>query len=101
MIMSLPDLSPNLEETDFAKNFPMDFSISTPELDLAPSFPVDVEEEVDAAVLKDGKEKKIVDENVYEDKETNSTSSKSKREGDDSENIPILNPFIPHPFLLF
>ena len=88
MIMALPELQPNLEETDFAKNFPMDFSISTPELDLTPSFPVDVEQEVDAAVVKDGQEGK-----VYGDQQPKAT--KSKREGDNdhktqSSNIPLI-----------
>jgi len=76
MIMALPDLQPNLEETDFAKNFPMDFSIDTPELDLTPSFPVDVEQEVDAAVEKDGQEGKV----YGNQEEPSDKTSKFKRE---------------------
>ena len=77
MIMALPDLQPNLEETDFAKNFPKDFSINTPELKLTPSFPVDVEQEVDAAVEKDGQEGKV----YGNQEEPSDKTSKSKREG--------------------
>ena len=87
MIMSLPDLQQNLEETDFSKNFPMDFSISTPELDLKPSFPVDIEAQVDAAVDKDGySSDEEEDEEVEETEEKYKTEDKKearhKRDGD-------------------
>merc|ERR1719350_2646315 len=54
MIMSLPDgLQSNLEETDFAKNFPMDFSITQPQLDLVPSFTIHDEEGKDVLETKE------------------------------------------------
>ena len=83
MIMSLPDLQQNLEETDFSKNFPMDFSISTPELDLKPSFPVDIEAQVDAAVDKDSYSSDEEEEETEEKYKTeDKKEARHKRDGD-------------------
>ena len=72
MIMSLPDdLQSNLEETDFAKNFPMDFSITQPQLDLVPSFTIHDEEGKD--VLETPEE---------ETKETNSPKNEEEKTSD-------------------
>ena len=73
MIMALPDLQSNLEETDFSKNFPMDFSITQPQLDLVPSFT-------------------IHDEDSKKETDTSALNIKrSKREGEDSLNNLLLS----------
>ena len=70
MIMSLPELSSNLEETDFAKNFKMDFSITQPKLDLTPSF------EIDFQHAGKERESKLTDEKSESEPET-----RNKRDG--------------------
>ena len=82
MIMGLPELQSNLEETEFAKNFPMDFSITQPKLDLVPSFAI-IDEKGEDIVKKEDEED--------EDEEEEDTAAvievveeghkKSKREG--------------------
>ena len=77
MIMSLPDdIQSNLEETDFAKNFPMDFSITQPQLDLVPSFTIHDEEGKD--VLETPKE------------ETKETHNSKNEEAKTSDVIPAV-----------
>ena len=85
MIMGLPELQSNLQETEFAKNFPMDFSITQPKLDLVPSFAIIDEkgEDIVKALTKE--------EDEEEEEEEEDTSAvievveeehkKSKREG--------------------
>ena len=83
MITGLPELQSNLQETEFAKNFPMDFSITQPKLDLVPSFAI-IDEKGEDIVKASTKEED-------DDEEEEDTSAvievveeehkKSKREG--------------------
>ena len=82
MIMGLPELQSNLEETEFAKNFPMDFSITQPKLDLVPSFAI-IDEKGEDIVKESTKE-----EDEKEEEDTSAVievveegHKKSKREG--------------------
>jgi len=65
MIMALPNLQSNLEETDFSKNFPMDFTITQPQLDLVPSFTIhdeDSKKETDTSALNNKRSKREASE---------------------------------------
>ena len=83
MITGLPELQANLQETEFAKNFPMDFSITQPKLDLVPSFAI-IDEKGEDIVKASTKEEDEVDDEedtsavieVVEEEH-----KKSKREG--------------------
>ena len=68
MIMALPDLQSNLEETDFSKNFPMDFTITQPQLDLVPSFTIhdeDSKKETDTSALNIKRSKREGEDSLY------------------------------------
>ena len=85
MIMGLPELQSNLQETEFAKNFPMDFSITQPKLDLVPSFAI-IDEKGEDIVKASTKEEDDDEEDEEEDTSAvievvEEEHKKSKREG--------------------
>jgi len=75
MIMSLPELQSNLEETDFARNFKMDFQITQPKLDLKPSFETDFE-----SVGSDSYNKDSVSKSTEENQKAEEKPDRRKRE---------------------